>query len=93
MKKITIKGWVKEIRIFGEKVILFVQVSKPTKVTNKTVRFVLTEKKADPDLINWAELPIGSEVTIEKTFGDPLKTNYHLSKVSTNVIDAEFEFS
>ena len=88
-KSIRISGTVKEVRIFGNYVILFITAASPSKMQNKVVRFTVTAYNCRHPL-GWARLEVGDEVLITRTVNlDAMSEVYYALKVEkTAVIDA-----
>jgi len=67
--EIIIRGKVKEVRIFGGNVIVFITATTP-QVHGKKIRYTVNATNCDNQL-KWAELPIGAEVTIRQSCDNP----------------------
>ena len=95
MGKQTIQftGIVKEVRTFGQCVILFLTVSNPKKLRNKVVRFCVTSYNC-PHPLSWAKVEVGAEVAITRKCRaeDAENVYYSLNIIKSEVVDANFDF-
>lgn len=89
-------GTVKELRIFKDDLLLFIEAYIPQKFRGKIVRFVLNEQnccvsRKDYTLETIAKLIAGDRVIINRFYdkNDKSYGGYVLERVNSGVIDAE----
>jgi len=98
-KNSVIVGVVKEVRINGNSVILFVQASSPKKIVGKIVRFHIISSFNDAtcpaDDVDWCDLAVSDVVSITRICASSIcasigtHIDYKLKVVHSEVLDAD----
>lgn len=92
MAKIQFVGTVKEVRVYGQYVILFLTATAPKRFRDRVLRFCVTGYNCNSPL-KWAKLEIGAEVIISRTsYADNNNDAYYgLTITKSEVIDVNLD--